>query len=66
MSLQCLWNFCGDRSTIGHWIKTVTVSETGTAELHDLPCSGHPVTALSPETQQHADAIVCEDRCITT
>jgi hypothetical protein len=36
-------------------------SETAKAELHDLPLSGHPVTAVSPEMLQHADAIICKD-----
>jgi hypothetical protein len=41
-------------------------SETEKAEPHDLPCSGHPVTAVSPEMLQHADAIIRKDCHITT
>jgi hypothetical protein len=41
-------------------------SETAKAELHDLPHSGHPVTAVSPEMLQHADAIIRKDCHITT
>ena len=37
------------RSAVGHWMKRVTASETGKAELHDLPCLGRPVTAVIPE-----------------
>jgi len=36
-------------------------SETAKAEPHDLPRSGHPVTAVSPEMLQHADSIICKD-----
>jgi hypothetical protein len=65
-----LFNVCGsaavDRSTAGRWTKTVTASETGTAELHDMPRSGRPVIAVTPEMLQRADAIVREDRRITT
>jgi hypothetical protein len=32
---------------------------------YDLPVSGHPDTALSPEMQHCADAIVCEEQCVT-
>jgi hypothetical protein len=46
----------GDRSTVGHWAKRVMASETGRAELRNVPCSGHTVTAVSPEMLQHADA----------
>ena len=41
-------------------------SATGKSQLHDLPCSGCPVTAVSPEMLQHGDAIICKDQCITT
>jgi aminoglycoside phosphotransferase len=62
---RCLRNVCGsaavNRSTAGQWTKRVTASETGKAELHDLPCSGCPVTAVSPEMLQHAGAIICEN-----
>jgi hypothetical protein len=44
----------------------MTVSETGKADIHDLPCSGHPVTAVSPVTLQCADAIICEKQHVTT
>jgi len=35
-----------DRRTVGCWVKRVMASETGKAELHDLPHSGCPVTAV--------------------
>jgi hypothetical protein len=67
---KCLCIYYGsamvDKSTVGRWIKRVTTSETGKTELHDLSCSGHPVIAVSPEMLQRGDAIVCEDRHITT
>jgi hypothetical protein len=50
-----------NRSTVGHWTKRVMASGTGRAELHNLPCSGRSVIAVSPEMLQHADAIVHED-----
>jgi len=31
-----------DRSTLDHWAKRVTASETEKVELYDLPHSGHP------------------------
>jgi hypothetical protein len=43
-----------------------TTYETGKAELHYLPHSGHPVTDVSPEMLQRANAIICKDRPITT
>jgi len=55
-----------DKSTLDHWAKRVTASETEKVELFDLPHSGRPVTAVSPEMLQHANAIVREDQCITT
>ena len=33
---------------------------------HDLPCTGHLVTAVCCEMLQHADTIICKDHCITT
>jgi len=42
-------------------VKRVMASVTGKSQLHDLPCSGHPVTAVSPEMLQCGDAIVCKD-----
>ena len=51
-----------------HWSlgeKSDSVQKRKT-ELHDLPYSGSLVTAVSPVLLQHADAIVCEDRRITT
>jgi hypothetical protein len=45
-------------STIGRWVKGVTAPKTGKAELLDLHCSGRPVTAVSPEMLQRADAII--------
>jgi hypothetical protein len=41
-------------------------TKTGKAELNDLHHSDHPVTAVSPEMLQYANAIVGEDQCITT
>ena len=41
-------------------------SETGKGDLHDLSCSGCPVTAFSPEMLQRADAIIHKDWCFTT
>jgi hypothetical protein len=55
-----------DSSTIGCWAKRAMASETEKEELHDLPYSGHPVTAVGPEMLQHADTIVCKDQRITT
>jgi hypothetical protein len=49
-----------NRSTVGHWAKKVTDSETEKAELCVLPCSGHRVTAVSPEMLQHADVAFTE------
>jgi len=54
-----------DRSSSGHWVKRVMASKTGKVELCDLPHSGHPVTAVSPEMLPCADAIVCKEYCIT-
>ena len=54
-----------DRSSLGHWVKRVTASETEKVELRDLPNSGRPVTAISPEMLQCANAIVCKEQCIT-
>jgi hypothetical protein len=54
-----------DRSTAGRWAKSMTASETGKSELHDLPHSGRPVTAASPEVLQCTDAIAHEDRRTT-
>jgi len=42
-------------------MKKLMASETGKGDLHDLPCSGCPVTVFSPEMLQHADAIVDKD-----
>jgi len=44
----------------------MTISETGKVDVHDLPCSGHPVTVVSPVTLQCADAIICENQHVTT
>jgi hypothetical protein len=55
-----------DRRTVGCWVKRVMASETGKAELHDLPHSGCPVTVVSLEVLQHDDAIDHEDGHITT
>jgi hypothetical protein len=54
----CLWKCY--RSTVGYCVKRVMASETG-KDLHDLPCSGCPVTAFSPEMPQRADAIDHKD-----
>jgi hypothetical protein len=50
-----------NRSTLGHWVKKIAVSKTGNAELHHLPHSDRPVTAVSPDALQYADAISRED-----
>jgi len=55
-----------DRRTVGCWVKRVMASETGKAELHDLPHSGSSVTAVCLEVLQHDDAINREDGHITT
>ena len=39
--------------------------KTGKAELHDLPCSGHTVRAVSSEMLLYIDAIIHWDKCIT-
>jgi hypothetical protein len=44
----------------------MTVSGTGKVDVHDLPFSDHPVTAVSPVTLQCADAIIFENQCVTT
>ena len=44
----------------------MTVSGTGKVDVHDLPFSGHPVTAISRVTLQCADAIICENQHVTT
>lgn len=38
-----------DRSTVGAWARRVTAFETWKTELHALPCSVHPVTAVKPK-----------------
>jgi hypothetical protein len=57
-----------DKSTVGcgRWVKRVMASETGKAELYDLPCSGRCVTAVSPEMLQCASAIIRKEQHITT
>lgn len=55
-----------NESTVGYWTKRMTVSETGEVDVHDLPFSGHPVTAVSPVMLQCADAIICENQHVTT
>jgi len=54
------------RRTVGCWVKRVMASETGKAELYDLPRSGSPVTVVWLEVLQHDDAIDHEDGHITT
>jgi hypothetical protein len=44
----------------------VTALETEKAKLHDLPCSGHSVTAVSSEMLQYADVIIHDNKSITT
>jgi hypothetical protein len=55
-----------ERTTVGRWAIRVTASETGKPGLLDLPRSGRPFTAVSPEMLQRADAVVREDRRIPT
>jgi len=50
-----------NRSTVDFSIKRVIASATGKSQLHDLPCSGRPVTAVSSEMLQCVDAIICKD-----
>jgi hypothetical protein len=49
------------RSTADFLIQRVMASATGKSQLLDLPCSGHPVTAVSPEMLQRGDATICKD-----
>jgi hypothetical protein len=37
----------------------------GQAELCDLPCSGHPATAVTPTMLQCADVIILKDQHIS-
>ena len=68
-SLQCLWKCCGQqkhgwfhgKKSDGFYNRKITAPW-----FVDLPCSGCPVTAVSPEMLQCGDAIVCKDWCITT
>jgi len=55
-----------DRSTVGRSVKIVTASETGREKRSDLSSSGRPLATVSLEMLQRADAIVREDRRITT
>jgi hypothetical protein len=66
MSLQYLLKCCGQQKHHHLLDKKLRASETGKHKRHDLPCSGHPVTAVSPEMLQRADAIVCKDQRIIT
>jgi hypothetical protein len=61
ISLHVYGSAAVNRSTVGCWVKRVMASETGKAELHDLPHSGCPVRAVSPEMLQCADAIIHKD-----
>jgi hypothetical protein len=65
-SLQCFWKCCSRQKFRCRWVTRLTASETGKPQLHGLPRSGRPVTAVSAEIVRCADAIVREDRCITT
>ena len=64
-----LCNVCGratfERSTVRSWMKRVTDSERGQAQLQRFASSGRPVTTVSPEMLQRDDAIVHEDRRVT-
>lgn len=55
-----------DRSTVGRWARRVKASEGGAAELRDLPRSGRPPTAVTPDMLQRADVLIRRDRRITT
>jgi hypothetical protein len=55
-----------DRSTVGLWAKRVKASGSAETELRDLPHAGRPATANTPDMLNHADAIICADRHITT
>lgn len=65
-SLQWLWKCYGRQKHSWSVGERVTVSETGEAEARWLPRSGRPVTTISPEMPQHADANIHEDWRITT
>ena len=51
-----------DRSTVGAWARRVTAFETWKTELHALPCSVRPVTAVTPKMLHCADTIMYKDR----
>ena len=55
-----------DRSTVSRWAQRIKASENGHTELQDLPRSGRSATATSPPTLNRADAIIREDRRITS
>jgi hypothetical protein len=55
-----------DRGTVGRWAKRVKASGSAETELRDLPRSGHPATANTPDMLNSADAIILADRRITT
>ena len=47
-----------DRSTVSRWVSRVSMTERGKAILSDLPRSGRPHTAVTPETVQRADRLL--------
>jgi transposase len=55
-----------DRSTVGRWAKRLKASGSAETELRDLPRSGRPATANTPDILNRADAIIDADRRITT
>ncbi|KAJ4435786.1 hypothetical protein ANN_18405 [Periplaneta americana] len=44
-----------DRSTISRWVSRVSTTQRGKARLSDLPRSGRPHTAVTPETVERTD-----------
>jgi hypothetical protein len=55
-----------DRSTVGRWDKRIKASGSAETKLRDLPCTGHPTTANTPDMLNRADTIIHADRHITT
>ena len=58
MSFQCLWKCYSQQKHHYSPGKKSDGFSNSKAELHDLPCSGHPIKAVSPVKLQHADAII--------
>lgn len=54
-----------DRNPVGRWAKRVKASESLTTQLQDLPRSGRPVSATTPDMLRRVDVIIRADRRIT-